>query len=540
MKNIPLKPDIPADDSGEKKFYQKDIVTQDAEGYAIYKKLIFDMNLNSECLYWADGFKTIRVDYIDNEFKISKATYTEKSLKSFVSIANWIPLMKYLIRHKKFMSKPKIVVKAYVTKENLSEEKGYSSRGDLRFLDKKTFIENATTSNVEFDTDRGSIICYTPLIAPVDIRNDLIEELLRIIYPEENEYKSIVDFLSLYSFEDRCGLAKPTFIMYGHQRGTGKNFIFETFMGAIYAGQICPLPPNYDKFTAYLEKKFVYIDENNEASLDPIRLYNFVKRMSGQKFNMVNRKSVEAKMILNGTFFGIASNEKALNMRDFISDPSQNQFLVINTIGEKHSAFKAFKKKIACAGYHGLQHLVDRCLGHFVFSVLFKNYERIKIENKRLSFRYGMNVPISEGLIKLMQMSVSTSDKGAISMLDNLTTGNKKEYDLIPELGYHFLEFQNKESDRANGFLSNKLLKSLCKQERIGETAFYLFLDKYDLIRSNKFRRYVYGCKPVGILLDFGRLIYLFENNAWSGIKEGYDTDTGFEQEDIFSELVED
>ncbi len=540
MNEIPLKPDIPADDTGEKKFYLKDVVAQDAEGYAIYKKLIFDMNLDEECLYWANGgYKIIKVSYIDNDFGLNISSFTEKALRNFVTLPSWIPLNKYIIRHRKFLSSPKIKNLAYIAKEDLSKPKGYALRGDLSFLDKGDMIELATSSNIEFDYNTGYIKCFTPLIKPIDKNNELIEELLGIIYPKKEEYDSIIDFLSLYAFESRYGLAKPTFIMFGTNRGTGKNLMFETIIGSIYAGQMCPLPPNYDQFTGYLDKKFVYIDENNEASLDPIHLYNFVKRMSGQKYNIVNKKRIEAKMISNGTFFGISSNEKALNIRDAITDPSQNQFLVINTLEEKHKPISIFNSKIALLGYTGLPNFIDRCLGNFVFTKLFDNYEKMKIRSKKIGFRYGMEVPISDGLVKLVTLSVSSSEKSIIQILDNLVSGYRNSYHLTTELGYHFVEFKGKMNDNANGFLTHKLLRALCSQEKVKDTSFYLFLDKYNLVKSMKFRRYVYGAKPTGILIDFPVLIRLFEYNSWSGQDEGYDTDEESDIDNIFDTALE-
>jgi hypothetical protein len=538
--NTPFLPeelmDSKPEDSGEQKFYLKDVVAQDAEGYAVYKKLLFDMNLNDECLYYYNGYKTVQVKYIDYEFKLHTASYSDKVLKEFVSLNNWQSFNRLLVRHKKFMASPQILNHAFVATENLSHPKGYILREDLMFLSVKDMAEIATTPKIEIDLPTGQILCYSPLRKILREDDELIMELLRIIFPEPSELKSFLDFLSLYAFENRYGLAKPTFIMYGSDRGTGKNLIFESLIGSIYDGQVCPLPPNYDKFTGYLEKKFVYIDENNEASLDPIHLYNFVKRMSGQRFNPVNRKGIESKTKLNGTFFGIASNEKALNIRDFVTDPAQNQFFVINTIGTKHPAISEFKKKIGALGYGGVVDLIEKSLGHFIFYVLFPIYEQLKLDNKRTGFRYGMEVPISEGLVKLINLSVSSSDKSIIQMLDNLATGNRTEYHLTPELGYHFVEFSNKQVDAENGFLTTKLIKSLCKQEKVNDTAFYLFLDKYSLVKSAKFRRYVYGTKPTGLLIDFTRLEYLSENNAWAGREEGYDTDSN--SGNIYDELI--
>ena len=539
-KNTPLLPEemIDSEDSGQKKFYLKEVVAQDSEGYAIYKKLIYDMNLDEECLYYYNGYKTISVKYIDNEFRISTASYADKVLKEFVPLNNWQAFNRFIVRHKKFMSTPQIINHAFITQENLTHPKGYSLREDLMFLDLEHIIENATKPKVEIDFNTGHIICYSPIRAVIDKDgNELVMELLKIIFPDPAELKSFLDFLSLYTFENRYGLAKPTFIMYGSDRGTGKNLIFESLIGNIYEGQICPLPPNYDKFTGYLEKKFVYIDENNEASLDPIHLYNFVKRMSGQRFNIVNRKKIEAKTVLNGTFFGIASNEKALNIRDFITDASQNQFFVINTIGSKHPAISEFKKKISLLGYGGVVNLLERCLGWFVFSVLFPNYEKLKEDNKKNGYRYGMEVPISDGLLKLVNMSVSSCDKSIIQMLENLCTGNRQDYSLTIELSKHFTDFSNHTTEAENGFITHKLLKSLCRQEKVNDTAFYLFLDKFNLVKSSKFRRYINGSKPTGLLLDYNRISYLFENNAWTGRNEGYDTDIAGNT-NIYDELL--
>lgn len=539
-KNTPLLPEemVDAEESKGQNFYEKDSFAQDSEGYAVYRKLIYDLNLQEECVYHHNGYKSVMVHYVDHEFKLHMASYSDKILKEFVPLSNWTAFNRYLLRHKKFMSAPYVFTQAYVSTEDFNHPKGYKLRDDLMFLDLERFIEVATTPKFSVNFMTGEISCNAPLKKVIRRDgNDLVMELLSIIFPEPSELKAFLDFLSLYAFENRYGLAKPTFIMYGSDRGTGKNLIFESLIGNIYEGQTCPLPPNYDKFTGFLEKKFVYIDENNEASLDPIHLYNFVKRMSGQRFNIVNRKRIEAKAILNGTFFAIASNEKALNIRDFVTDPSQNQFFVINTVGTKHPAISEFKKKIGQLGYGGVVDLIEKCLGWFIFSELFPVYEKLKLENKKNGYRYGMSVPISDGLMKLVNMSVSSTDKSIIQMLDNLCNGNHKEYPLTHELLAHFIDFSNHPTDKANGFLTNKLLKSLCKLERVNDTSFYLFLDKYRLVLSSKFRRYVYGGKPTGLMLDFKRLSYLFENNAWTGSELGYDTDDTADK-NIYDELL--
>jgi len=489
-------------------------------GQGIYEKVCHLMNFPNDILYYTGTYQTIYIKQDAVDISMEIINYNKSDIHALLTEEERGYMLRYMLRHRRFLSKPFISKYCYLAEENKSSESGFTMRTDLENLSTPDLYNSITRAEVFTNYFTGEFKCFVPLnqINSASNYNQQINDVLRIIFPEDEERKTIKDFMALYAFENRYGKARPTLIMNG-VRGTGKNLFADIILASIYRGQTTALPSNFKTFNGFLENKCVVIDEQTKlGGNDPLYLYDYIKRLSGSRFAAINEKNKGVKTVLTGTYIIICTNEQPLRIRDAIDSPSNNQFIVIRAKNSKVEALEKYKLEVQKLGFSAYEDFFNYAMGYYVMTELFDVYKQMKLESKTKAFRYGMEIPIFEGLKHMMAQSVTSQDKEMIqSIEDLLENDNKRSYFLTDSMDELFDEFALPTAGN-KGFLAKKLIISLCSQRKWKVSAFEMFLGRYNLIKNDYMRRVVKSGRTIsGMLIDVDRVEYLSKYNAWSG-----------------------
>jgi hypothetical protein len=286
-------------------------------GRLLYEQVCTHLNIDFGYLVYFQGIRalTIKKDKEVSDYKMHESTYSKDVIISLLgSKAQYNLFLAYICKEHSFKGRPKLTKRASITQEGRATSKGFDW---LNGVDADTWRDIAFKDRININHKNGEVRIQLGFQPVQDTNNIAIEELLEIIVPDQYEREAFKQFASLYAFEDRGGLSKPTFIMFG-ARGSGKNLIGEYFLGEIYPGQVRQLPPNADSFTGFLERKGVIMDENAETASNQSAQYEWIKKHSGSKLTPINKKGVEVEDVVSQSFFFIFANDKPIQIKDEI------------------------------------------------------------------------------------------------------------------------------------------------------------------------------------------------------------------------------
>lgn len=235
------------------------------------------------------------------------------------------------------------------------------------------------------DKNTGVITIKISAIAEDKKDNDFIENYLKHTFGKYTGF--IKKYMAMYVYTNYIQL--PTLVFHG-PRGSSKT-TFAEMVGAIYPNLYIDWKGDVGNHTPEAEKKLAVIEEND---LNAMSQYKILKKYTGQKHLLVNKKYQPEYMVRNNLNIMLLSNEAIplyVEKTEMPSDESNNQFFV----------WKFPELNVKRDG-NFLDKLKAR-LGHYirtelktVFDTIDKNYTR-----------YGIPVPITEYETDLFESNVS-------------------------------------------------------------------------------------------------------------------------------------
>lgn len=435
----------------------------------VHKELCIHFNVDD--IYFYSGFKLLKI-YTNDLGSISISDHK-------MSISNFEKLFKTITGYKKeiwetylrWVTKEKFIARNITVSFDycIFEEDG-TPREDISKFTKQGNIDKPVINRMykqwqkkglySLDRFSGLLRCYAPAKPLIINRNEKMKELLQIILGDN--YEIFMNYIALLVCENRREMARPTLVLTG-VRGTGKNFIVETFIKNIMNDVVVTsLPPNYQIFTGYAKKKFVYLDET-EVDIDRNALGVMVKKFSGSKTVSINQKREKVYDIENRMFFAVMSNARPFNIKEMPDSDADNQFFVINLKLplNRNEEFVAFREENGSE----LSNFIKESAGFFVKDELIPRYIKIK-KRYTNSYRYGFPIPVTRQLKNWNSMSALSYEFEIDNIIHELYS--MKVYDIsckfqrseqnkIEDLVYFF---------RENNFLSTYLLKNYARVER--------------------------------------------------------------------------
>ena len=284
----------------------------------------------------------------------------------------------------------------------------------IKHLARIDYIGDSETKEAFYDVklNEGVIEVHHTML-PVKLKdNEFIEKYLSDTFGVHKDF--IKKYLAVYCHSNYKKL--PTLILFG-ERGTGKTTFAEILM-EIFPELSYQWHGNEQNFTPEVEKKLLIVEENNS---DKASQYKTLKKYTGQKYAMVNKKFKDPYMVKNNMNIIILSNETIplyLKKEELPSDEANNQFFVME--------FKKFEKEIDNSFQ---QDVLDR-LGFYLRTELKTVYD--SLDTKR--YRYSISVPITKEEKALFNSNTTEIDLDTDSIIQQLS----KRY---AELNFGYKDF---------------------------------------------------------------------------------------------------
>jgi hypothetical protein len=256
----------------------------------------------------------------------------------------------------------------------------------------------ADASYYEVKQDEGTIdVHYCALPANVQ-DNQFIENYLLRLFGEHTLFMK--QYLAVYTYTNYRKL--PTLIFKG-ERGTGKN-TFAELIGEIYKPLSQTWHGKEKNFSPEVEKKFLIADET--VSEDPDQ-YKTLKKYSGQRYAMVNKKYQPQYEVLNNMNIVILSNGNTpvfVEREEAPTSEQNNQFFVSD-----------FKPLTGSPDVELPTRLVER-LGHYIRTELKTVYDSLNFAGNR----YAIRVPITDAERALFSNNATEIEQEADRLIDKL------------------------------------------------------------------------------------------------------------------------
>ncbi len=246
----------------------------------------------------------------------------------------------------------------------------------------------STNAVLEIDKDRGKLTVRYPLPPIVEKDNEFIENYLTSVFKEYTGF--IKKWLAVYAYSNYRKLA--TIVLTG-DRARGKN-LFADMVAAIYPHLSTYWTLQDSAFNPELQSKLLIADETVTKE---IKNYVKLKKISGAKFHVINRKYVEDYQVPNNSNIIILSNDALpifVKRTELSTNPKINQFFIYPMPDIPVVDTEMPQKLAARIGYYARTVLKD-----------VWNECQNDMEN-----RYSMEVPITESERTLFQSSVTLSE----------------------------------------------------------------------------------------------------------------------------------
>ena len=498
-------------------------ITDDSEnqiGRTEYLELCTILKVKDGEIVYYHGIKVYAVTRNKFRYFLGENSYSERTLKSLLGEKDKVDnVVKYIIKNHNMKSEPALHKYCYIVNATAQEKAGFRLRKDLeqysRDFDKWTSL--ACTMTSVFDSETHSYNCYIPLIKRDKADNKTINAYIKMTFKEHTQ--AIMDYLALYTFENRYEISRPILLLCG-DRGTGKNTFVEALMSQIYMGVTSEITLG-DAFNEWTDSKLAYIGEISQEGHNTTFLWDMGKQLSGQGVSKVNGKFAGKYEVSNGLYMVAMSNEpKPIHIKDQIMNEEENSLLVIKMKKNEttDADVRKFKLDINKKGYISISEYFKDHLGHWVFTDLFEHYKNLRQRIKMRPCRYGMVVPITEGLIEIVQMSVSGVDASILKCVEDLFYQNYSPYNLSDEDERVFKMFSSATETGIKGFIP---LSIIGKMANTNKTDFYVTFIKFlrkrgwllnGDIQVNPFTESIGSSKPKnGIIVNVQKVANYFE-----------------------------
>jgi len=278
--------------------------------------------------------------------------------------------------------------------------------------------------------------------------NQFFEELLTILFHDNEKRNTIKKYLAQTYLEYRTQ-ARPTAVFFG-ERGSGKSMFFNLFYKQIFPSISTQIPTNFKDFNGFLKNTFIIVEESQDSSVDIKVLGNLIKKWSGSSCISINEKNEKAYDCPFAANFFIASNQKPIHLTELVTDPNNNQYLVVNF---EKSIAKEIKEFMVKHNVTNLESSVKERIGYYIKTELASVYMEILEARKNNHYRYGFPIPIDADVLKLSEMSETQIDNGVSYLLQEklwtIEQGEVESEDLLTKY-------------QKDGFLANQLLIEAC------------------------------------------------------------------------------
>lgn len=347
--------------------------------------------------FWSQGKDNYQIGFVGGKF------FIEKTSKGKFDIIVGDKILKKKKLEEKELEKE--LKKAFV---RLVLEK------HIKHLARIDYVGDSETKESFYDVkiNEGVIEVHHSML-PVKLKdNEFREKYLSDTFGAHKDF--IKKYLAVYCHSNYKKL--PTLILFG-ERGTGKTTFAEILM-EIFPELSYQWHGNEQNFTPEVEKKLLIVEENNS---DKASQYKTLKKYTGQKYAMVNKKFKDPYIVKNKMNIIILSNETIplyLKKEELPSDESNNQFFVME--------FKKFEKEIDNSFQ---QDVLDR-LGYYIRTELKTVYD--SLDTKR--YRYSIPVPITKEEKALFNSNTTEIDLDTDSIIQQLS----KRY---AELNFGYKDF---------------------------------------------------------------------------------------------------
>jgi hypothetical protein len=257
---------------------------------------------------------------------------------------------------------------------------------------------NTDKSYYTVSADKGIINVHYAAIPAKIQDNAFIETYLDRVFGKYKQF--IKEWLAVFCYTNHTDL--PTLILKG-ERGTGKN-TFAEFVAEIFK----PLSQMWHgmekNFNPEAEMKLLIADET--LTEDPDQ-YKTLKKLSGERYNMVNKKYQMPYEVLNNINIIILSNANTpvfVSREEKPTDERNNQFFVFDFVPFTGPIDTGLEEK-----------LVDR-LGYYIRTELKTVFDGLNMNG----FRYSIHTPITPAELALFENNATEIEMEADRILEKL------------------------------------------------------------------------------------------------------------------------
>ncbi len=247
---------------------------------------------------------------------------------------------------------------------------------------------------------------HSPLPAVVQ-DNDVVEKYLEDRF---GQYKGFIkEYLAVFCYTNHQKL--PTLILKG-PRGNGKS-TFAEIVGDIYPPLTYEWQGHEENFTYEVEKKLLTVEENESTKMSQ---YKTLKKYSGQKYAMVNKKFKDPYKVRNNMNIIMLTNEVIplyVSRTELPKDELNNQFFVYE--------FPEIKSPMDPK----IQDRILKRLGHYIRTELRTVFNSIS----DIGYRYSIRVPITDAEKSLFVDNVTDLEADTDRYLQHLILEHSEKQD---------------------------------------------------------------------------------------------------------------
>jgi hypothetical protein len=267
--------------------------------------------------------------------------------------------------------------------------------------------------------DNGIIEAHHAPI-PIMVRdNGFVEKYLEDRFEQYKDF--IKKYLAVFCYSNHLKL--PTLILKG-PRGNGKS-TFAEIVGEIYRPLTYEWQGHEENFNYEVEKKLLIVEENESTKLSQ---YKTLKKYSGQKYAMVNKKFKDPYKVRNNTNIILLTNETIplyVSRMELPKDEFNNQFFVY----EFPQITPPMDPKI--------QDKILKRIGHYIRTELRTVFDNIS----DTGYRYSIEVPITDAEKALFVDNVTDLEADGDRYLQKLVEyyspgGKGGQYSAFIDKGY--------------------------------------------------------------------------------------------------------